>query len=88
MAGSSESAFLFLDTKNGAIAPVVIIHLLLQQPLFSEERNISNARDMAVKGAAMNLKTYQKKPSVIDWLKKSCLMERDILPMNMNTHII
>ena len=33
MAGSSESAFLFLDTKNGAIAPVVIIHLLLQQPL-------------------------------------------------------
>ncbi len=32
MAGSSESAFLFLDTKNGAIAPVVIIHLLLQQP--------------------------------------------------------
>ncbi len=35
MAGSSESAFLFLDTKNGAIAPVVIIHLLLQQPLIS-----------------------------------------------------
>jgi hypothetical protein len=34
MAGSSESAFLFLDTKNGAIAPVVIIHLLLQQPHF------------------------------------------------------
>mgnify|MGYP006968293158 CR=1 FL=1 len=34
MAGSSESAFRFLDTKNGAIAPVVIIHLLLQQPLF------------------------------------------------------
>ena len=34
MAGSSESAFLFLDTKNGAIAPVVIIHLLLQRPLF------------------------------------------------------
>lgn len=33
--GSSESAFLFLDTKNGAIAPVVIIHLLLQQPLIS-----------------------------------------------------
>lgn len=30
MAGSSESAFLFLDTKNRAIAPVVMIHLLLQ----------------------------------------------------------
>ena len=32
MAGSSESAFLFLDTKNRAVAPVVIVHLLLQQP--------------------------------------------------------
>ena len=33
MAGSPESAFLVLDTKNGTIAPVAIIHLLLQQPL-------------------------------------------------------
>ena len=29
MEGSLGSAFLFLDRKNGAIAPVVIIHLLL-----------------------------------------------------------
>ena len=36
----------------------------------------------------MKLKTYQKKPPVIDLLKKSCLVERDILPMSMNTHII
>jgi len=25
---------------------------------------------------------------VIDLLKKSCLVERDFLPMSMNTHII
>ena len=36
MAGSSESAFLFLGTKNGAVAPVVIVHLLLQQPPSSQ----------------------------------------------------
>ena len=38
--------------------------------------------------AAMNLKIYQEKPPVIDLLKKSCLVERDILPMSMNIHII
>ena len=38
--------------------------------------------------AAMKHKSYHKKPPVIDLLKKSCLVKRDILPTNMNTHII
>ena len=37
---------------------------------------------------AMKLKTCPQKPIVIDLLKKSCLVERDILPISMNTHII
>ncbi len=36
----------------------------------------------------MKHKSYHKKPPVIDLLKKSFLVKRDILPMDMNTHII
>lgn len=36
----------------------------------------------------MKHKSYHKKPLVIDLLKKFCLVKRDILPMDMNTHII
>ncbi len=36
----------------------------------------------------MKCKLYQQNSSVIDLLKKSCLVERDFLPMSMNIHII
>ncbi len=36
----------------------------------------------------MKHKQYRQNPSVIDLLKKSCLLKRDVLPMSMNTHII
>ena len=44
---------------------------------------------MATKGvAAMKCKLYQHNSSVIDLLKKFCLVKRDFLPMSMNNHII
>ena len=60
------------------------------KPPFFQKREISLMQGIwrLKEVAAMNLKIYQKKPPVIDLLKKSCLVERDILPMSMNIHII
>ena len=44
---------------------------------------------MAAKGvAAMKCKLYQQNSSVIDLLKKFCLVKWDFLPMSINYHII